>query len=68
MMLYSENNKKIKIILLNICILMVFKNFSINFNENGAYNFGFFFGLLLRAYVVYLITKFFLNKYLKIII
>jgi len=39
MMLYSENNKKLKIILLNICILMVFKNFSINFNENGAYNF-----------------------------
>lgn len=68
MMLYSENNKKLKIILLNICILMVFKNFSINFNENGAYNFGFFFGLLFRAYVVYLITKFFLNKYLKIII
>ena len=67
-MLYSENNKKLKIILLNICILMVFKNFSINFNEKGAYNFGFFFGLLLRAYVVYLITKFFLNKYLKIII
>ena len=67
-MLYSENNKKLKIILLNICILMVFKNFSINFNENGAYNFGFFFFLLLRAYVVYLITKFFLNKYLKIII
>ena len=67
-MLYSENNKKLKIILLNICILMVFKNFSINVNEHGAYNFGFFFSLLLRAYVVYLITKFFLNKYLKIII
>ncbi len=45
-----------------------FGDFYFNFNENGAYNFGFFFGLLLRAYVVYLITKFFLNKYLKIII